>query len=276
MKRAALSPLPTFENISCFRSSAASLFGLFPRRKGIKKPPVPIEKGGRKGQGSDKIQESGKNPGDKSRFLRKTGQQLAYAPNRKSRLFPGENPAPKLICLARGASFQELGLILRPASRAAKKDDRPAGKTAVQPALTFQFLEGNKRATGNRPFEKFLFSTDIHKKGAAIAEERHGLLRGQCFQHQKNRLLKSGATNGTQTKRASRKGAARTSAIPLPTAEGPPLFPASPPKHTPRNGASEPDAPPSLISGVRQTASALWTAGPSARFPAVFPADFCR
>ena len=134
----------------------------------------------------------------------------------------------------------------------------------------------SKRTAGNRPFEKFLFGTDIHKKSAAIAEERHGLLRGQCFQHQKNRLLKSGATNGTQTKRASRKSAARTSAIPLPTAEGPPLFPASPPKHTPRNRASEPDAPPSLISGVRQTVSALWTAGPSARFPAVSPADFCR
>ena len=157
-----------------------------------------------------------------------------------------------------------------------KNHDRLAGKTAVQPALTFQFVEGNKRTTGNRPFEKFLFGTDIHKKSAAIAEERHGLLRGQCFQHQKNRLLKSGATNGTQTKRASRKSAARTSAIPLPTAEGPPLFPASPPKHTPRNRASEPDAPPSLISGVRRTVSALWTAGPSARFPAVSPADFCR
>ena len=125
----------------------------------------------------------------------------------------------------------------------------------------------------DRPYSASCFPS--HKKSAAIAEERHGLLRGQCFQHQKNRLLKSGATNGTQTKRASRKSAARSSAIPLPTAEGPPLFPASPPKHTPRNRASA-DAPPSLISGVRRTVSALWTAGPSARFPAVSPADFCR
>lgn len=114
---------------------------------------------------------------------------------------PCDESRPELIRLARGAPFQEIGLILRPASRAAKKDNRLAGKTAVQPALTFQFVEGNKRTAGNRPFEKFLFGTDIHKKSAAIAEERHGLLRGQCFQHQKNRLLKSGATNGTQTKR---------------------------------------------------------------------------
>ena len=144
---------------------------------------------------------SGKNPGGKRRFLRKARQELAYAPNRKTRLFPCEDPASELVRLARSASFQELGLVPRPIPRTAKKDDRLAGKTAVQPVPALQCIEGNQRAAGDRPFEEFLFCTDIYEKGAAIAKKRHGLLWGQCFQHRKNHSLKSGERGGVQAKR---------------------------------------------------------------------------
>lgn len=121
--------------------------------------------------GADRGKEkSGKKTGCERRLLRKTGKQLAYAPDRKARLFPCENAAPKLIRLARDAFFQQIGLVLRPVSGTAKKDDRLAGKTIRQPALTLQRIERDQRATGNRPFEKFLFGTDIHKERAAATE----------------------------------------------------------------------------------------------------------
>lgn len=207
--------------------------------------------------------------------MRKTGKQLAYAPNRKSRLFPRENAAPKLIRLTRDAFFQQLGLTLRPVPGTAKKDHGLAGKMFPQPTLTFQHVKRDQRATGNRPLEEFLFGTDIHKKSVAVAEQGHGILRGQCFQHQKNRLLKSGTVRLTGQTHISRRNGPH--GVPYHSQRRkvhPPFQPYSS-RCTPGQGIRA-DALPPLTSGVRQSASVLWSAGPSARFPAISPASFCR
>ena len=111
------------------------------------------------------------------------------------------------------------------------------------------------------------------KKGATIAKKRHGLLWGQCFQHRKNHSLKSGERGGVQAKR---QGHAMRKSDAAPKG-GRAIAPSGFSRPSARHKTGHPNGcPPSFTSGVRRTASALWSAGPSARFPAIFPAGSCR
>ena len=72
------------------------------------------------------------------------------------------------------------------------------------------------------------------------------------------------------------KGTPCEKMMPPPKAEGLSHLPAPPAQAHAIKQGTQTDAPPSFTSGVRRTASALWSAGPSARFPAIFPAGSCR
>ena len=87
-------------------------------------------------------------------------------------------------------------------------------------------------------------------------------------------------SRGSQEKEAAYKtngrGTPCEKEMARPEAEEQSHLPATPDQAHAIKQGTQTDAPPSFTSGVRRTASAPWSAGPSARFPAIFPAGSCR